>query len=144
VCNINIKKDYLYFIGSGKILRDSFFIGFGRGRLVVIGEKLRSLRKQKKMTLRLLGEKLGVDYSYLSRVEREKANPSMQLLEDIAVFFNVPMGSLFEFSDNEKSLMRELELNDDELIEKYNLTLDGEKVTPEKLKQALAILRALN
>ena len=96
------------------------------------------------MSLRALGEKLGVDYSYLGKVEREKANPSMQLLEDIAVFFNVPMGSLFELSDNEKSLMRELELNDDELIEKYNLTLDGEKVTKEKLKQALAILRALN
>ena len=110
----------------------------------MIGKKLRSLREEKKMTLRALGAKLGVDYTYLSRVEREKANPSMQLVEDVAVFFNVPIGSLFELNKNEKSLMEELELNDDELIEKYNLTLDGEKVTKEKLKQALAILRALN
>jgi len=111
---------------------------------MMIGKKLRSLREGKKMTLRALGAKLGVDYTYLSRVERGKANPSMQLVEDVAFFFNVPIGSLFELNKNEKSLMEELELNDDELIEKYNLTLDGEKVTKEKLKQALAILRALN
>lgn len=110
----------------------------------MIGEKLRSLRTKRKMSLRALGEKLGVDYSYLGKVEREKANPSMQLLEDIAVFFNVSMGSLFEITEHEKDLMKDLELSDDQLIKKYNLTLDGEEVTEEKLKQALAILRALN
>lgn len=112
----------------------------------MISKKLKDLRTERKMTLRSLGEKLGVDYSYLGKVERGKANPSMQLLEDIATFFNVPVGSLFEgeLTNDENEFMKDLELTDDELIEKYNLTLDGKKVTKTKLKQMLAILRALD
>lgn len=43
----------------------------------MVGDHLRNLRKERKLTLRSLGEKLNVDYSYLGRI----ANPSMQLLK---------------------------------------------------------------
>lgn len=119
-----------------------YICGFGGGE-TLIGEKLKILRQERNLTLRALGEKLGIDYSYLGKVERGKANPSMQLLEDIATFFNVPTGSLFELTDDERDFMSDLELTDDELMDKYNLTIDGKKVSKEKLKQMLAIIRAL-
>ena len=39
---------------------------------MTVGEKLRKLRKKKKMTLKTLSENTGVSISFLSQVERNK------------------------------------------------------------------------
>ena len=43
---------------------------------MTLGERLRQLRKEKKMTLRVLAEAAGVDFTYLSKIENGKAGYS--------------------------------------------------------------------
>ena len=52
------------------------------------GEKVRALRKAKRWSLRVLAEKVGVGFTYLSRVENERLNfgdyPSDALIHRLA------------------------------------------------------------
>lgn len=55
------------------------------------GEKLRSLRKEKELTIRKLGELSGVAHSYLSQVETGKRGiPKIETLEKIANGLDIP------------------------------------------------------
>lgn len=56
----------------------------------MIGERIKKLRLQRKMSLSELAEKAGVAKSYLSSIERNlQSNPSIQFLEKISSVFNV-------------------------------------------------------
>jgi transcriptional regulator with XRE-family HTH domain len=65
-----------------------------------IGERIKTLRTEQKMTLAELGEKANLSISYLSQIERDKTSPSLTTLETIARSLNIGLRYLFE-SDNE-------------------------------------------
>jgi transcriptional regulator with XRE-family HTH domain len=65
-----------------------------------IGERIKTLRTEKGMTLAELGEKANLSISYLSQIERDKTSPSLTTLETIAKSLNTGLRYLFE-SDNE-------------------------------------------
>ncbi|WP_449537862.1 helix-turn-helix domain-containing protein [Ferdinandcohnia sp. Marseille-Q9671] len=48
-----------------------------------IGRKIRRIRKEKQMSQEYLGGEVGISSTYLSRIERGVANPSLGLLEKI-------------------------------------------------------------
>ena len=50
-----------------------------------IGEKMKSLRKERKLTLKSLAEQTGVSISFLSQVERGKSSVTLESLK--ASFF---------------------------------------------------------
>jgi transcriptional regulator with XRE-family HTH domain len=60
-----------------------------------IGKRLKDLRLKRGYTVRHLAELLNMNFSYLSRVENEKKIPSLELLEQIAEFFNVDISYFF-------------------------------------------------
>jgi XRE family transcriptional regulator, master regulator for biofilm formation len=61
----------------------------------VIGERVKKLRQEKRMSLSELAEQAGVAKSYLSSLERNlQTNPSIQFLEKIAGVLNVPVDQL--------------------------------------------------
>ncbi len=60
------------------------------------GEELRSLRKAHGLTLRGLAEKSGKSVSFLSKIERGQARPSITALQDIAEALNVQIGWFFQ------------------------------------------------
>lgn len=53
-----------------------------------MGLKIRALREERGLSLRDAGTQLGLDYSYLGRVERGFV-PSMKVIQSIANFYNV-------------------------------------------------------
>lgn len=62
---------------------------------MMIGDRVKKLRLEKKMSLSELAEKAGVAKSYLSSLERNlQTNPSIQFLEKIAAVLHVPVDSL--------------------------------------------------
>lgn len=65
---------------------------------MTIGEQLRKIRKEHKMTLKTLSEKTNVSISFLSQVERNKCNVTLESLRKISDALNVSP-SLF-FSNN--------------------------------------------
>ena len=59
------------------------------------GEKLRSLRKQRGLTLRELAEGLGfTTHGYIGDLESGRRKPSLELALKIADFFEVPIEQL--------------------------------------------------
>ena len=50
------------------------------------GQKLREMRQEKGMTLRALAEAAGVDFTYLSKIENDKAGylPGAETIRDLA------------------------------------------------------------
>jgi len=64
-----------------------------------LGEKLRTLRKGKKLTLDGLAETVGISKSYLWELEnRAQAKPSAEILDKLASELGVPIGYLLDES----------------------------------------------
>ncbi|GGP13999.1 helix-turn-helix domain-containing protein [Oceanobacillus neutriphilus] len=74
----------------------------------MIGEKIKQLRKEKRMSLSELAEKAGVAKSYLSSIERNlQSNPSIQFIEKISQVLDVSVNDLI----NENNTIVETELD---------------------------------
>ena len=63
-----------------------------------IGENIRRIRTEKKITQKELGEKLGgISQQQIGRWENDKANPKKETIEKIAVALGVDPFSLYSF-----------------------------------------------
>jgi transcriptional regulator with XRE-family HTH domain len=60
-----------------------------------IGERIKALRTERRLTLAGLGEKVTLSVSYLSQIERDKTTPSLSTLMDIAKVLNVGLRYFF-------------------------------------------------
>jgi transcriptional regulator with XRE-family HTH domain len=60
-----------------------------------LGQTVLSYRKKKEMTIREFSGYLGISPSLISQIERGEANPSLSVLELLAVALNVPLYTLF-------------------------------------------------
>lgn len=66
----------------------------------MIGNRIRELRKQNKMTQLDLADRLNVEFSNVSKWELGKNNPSTELIQKIAIIFNVSIDYLLGQTDN--------------------------------------------
>ncbi|MGE3702715.1 MAG: helix-turn-helix domain-containing protein [Hyphomicrobiaceae bacterium] len=64
-----------------------------------IGNRMRELRKTKRMTLAALGKAAGLSVGFLSQVERNLSSPSIKVLHDIARVLGVNISWFFEEND---------------------------------------------
>jgi transcriptional regulator with XRE-family HTH domain len=69
---------------------------------MVIGEKVKVLREQKKMSQGAIEKRTGLLRCYLSRVENGHTVPSIDTLEKIARALEIPMYKLFTDADHVK------------------------------------------
>jgi len=60
------------------------------------GGKLRTLRKRRNLTLRELGEMLGVNHTYVSQLEQNRRTPNAAMILKIAAVFNVTTDQLMK------------------------------------------------
>lgn len=109
---------------------------------IQIGNKIKELRKQKGVSLRTVGEAIGVDYSYISRIESGR-KPSLDMLEKLAAYFEVPMDYLVGVTEEEKTFMDDLHLTPEELINKYELVIDGKPASKEEITMMINTIRLL-
>jgi XRE family transcriptional regulator, master regulator for biofilm formation len=71
----------------------------------MIGERVKKIRLEKKISLSELADQAGVAKSYLSSLERNlQRNPSIQFLEKIASVLNVPVDQLIHEQINKDEL----------------------------------------
>lgn len=86
-----------------------------------IGKRVKTLRIDRRMTLAELGEKANLSTSYLSQIERDRTNPSLTTLMNIARSLNVEPRHFFESGDDTTLVLR-----------------DGSGRQPEMLSPAIA------
>ena len=60
-----------------------------------LGADLRSLRKSRKMTIKELSTATEKSLGWISQIERDKSQPSIDDLKDLARVLNVPLSILF-------------------------------------------------
>ena len=100
--------------------------------------RIKELRKEKNLTLKELGEKVGMRDNTLSQYENEKRNPNDEIWRKLAVFFDVSTdyikGLSHERTDPYESIGR--------IINKINFTDDKDKNDKirEQLFEAFAIV----
>lgn len=71
----------------------------------MIGDRVKKLRQEKKISLSELALKAGVAKSYLSSLERNlQTNPSIQFLEKISTVLGVPVDNLILEQPNKDEL----------------------------------------
>jgi transcriptional regulator with XRE-family HTH domain len=66
--------------------------------MVNVGQRLRELRSRKRLSLRALAEKSGLNANTLSLIENDKSSPSVATLQQAAAALGVPITAFFETS----------------------------------------------
>ena len=61
-----------------------------------LGEKIKLLRKDKKISQEQLSNMLKINRNYLSRIETGKSEPTSSVLKNIAIIFNIDLNSLLD------------------------------------------------
>lgn len=64
---------------------------------VLLGAKIKELRKGRSLSQEQLAEKIGVDQKHLSRIEVGRGYPSLDALESISIALNVPIKQIFDY-----------------------------------------------
>ena len=104
-----------------------------------IGLKIKELRKLNKLTQVDLAKKSNISRSYLADIERDRYNPSIDTLTNIAKSLNVSLSKLVndEDSTNEDSSEQNIEFNvPKEYADKYKVTSRDKKQYFEETKKA--------
>ncbi|MEI4232696.1 cupin domain-containing protein [Roseovarius sp. D22-M7] len=66
----------------------------------MIGDRIKSLRRVRKMTLRQLADQAGVSEGHMSKIENDKSQPSVAVLHRITQSLDVTIGLLFNETDD--------------------------------------------
>lgn len=116
----------------------------------MFGTRLRSLRKEKRLTMKELGKKNNLAESTISGYEIGTRKPDIETLQRLADFFDVSIDYLLGRVDNPRSILTEVErefydnidLDDDFLLKKFKLVIDGKPVNEQEAKDFIAFVRA--
>jgi transcriptional regulator with XRE-family HTH domain len=81
-----------------------------------IGEKVKSLRKQRNMSLRELAQNTGLSKTTLSDLENGIKNPSLDTVEKIATAFGLTSSDLLQKTDNPEDLVPSAKNSGSELL----------------------------
>ena len=81
-----------------------------------IGEKIKSLRRQRNMSLRELAQITGLSKTTLGDLEKDVKNPSLETLEKVAKAFGMAPAELLKETDTPNDLMASARDSGSELL----------------------------
>ena len=99
---------------------------------ILLGARIKELRKRKGLSQDQLAEKVGIESKYLSRLEVGKRAPSFDTLEKIADSLAVELHELFNFSHH-----------DHDLVNPRGIERMVAKATPEELTLIFKVTKAI-
>jgi transcriptional regulator with XRE-family HTH domain len=118
------------------------------------GKNFIKARNRKGMDQKDAAAALEVSPSFLSKIERDKKKPNLDLIEKAAALYGV--GKEFFFKEQAEIDINELytktnlgfieDLNEmmiDEIHDKYSLRFDGKELSKDELKGMIAFLRSM-
>lgn len=99
-----------------------------RGVNILIGEKIRRIRKSKNLTIVELSEKISVTSGYISQIERDLISPSLTVLKRMSEALEIPLSILF-LDENTESVVTISE-NQRTKVKFSNINVELEFLTP--------------
>lgn len=115
-------------------------------------KRLKELREKAGLSQEALAEELNIPRTTLTHYENDDSrSPRPKRLREIADFFGVSVDYLIgraeesDFTVNEEKALYDIvnNISAEELINKYNLTVDGELASLEEVEGAIAFIRSL-
>lgn len=115
------------------------------------GKKIAELRKKRGMNQESLASLLGITRASLSHYETDRREPDYEILTKMANLFRVSfdelMGRNQEAPSSDPSIhitefLNRVELADDSVTSRFELVLDGRKLTPEETERFIAFIRS--
>jgi len=100
---------------------------------ILLGRRIRTLRKAKNLTQQELGHQADVDYKFIGEIERGNMNPSFKVLVKIAKVLDVDLPEMLRF-EQEISDPKELQIRIREIVT---------ALSTDKLQNVLMLLRVL-
>jgi transcriptional regulator with XRE-family HTH domain len=107
-----------------------FMKKMGENSRILLGQRIRTLRRLKGWTQQELGDEADVNYKFIGEIERSRQNPSFTILEKIATALGVDLYELFRFEQEfqnrnivEVSLLNILKKMPEEDLKKFHLIL---------------------
>lgn len=80
--------------------------------------KLKNLREERNLKLKELAEKSGISVSFISDIEHDRRNPSIETLKKLAKALNVPADEFLKDKNSDKNIPNELTKRDEKDIAK--------------------------
>lgn len=95
--------------------------------MVKLGEKIKSLRKEKNISQEIFANYLGISFQAVSKWENGNTMPDITLIPAIASFFGVSTDELFDFN------LYEVEKNVETIVDEYSKHWDTDKAKAEQV-----------
>lgn len=113
------------------------------------GERISELRERRGWTQEELANSVGITRAALSHYEKNRRKPDFDTLTRLADRFNVSIDYLIGRTNEEKAVLDpvardfvdNLELSDEDILQRFNLTVDGRKLTEEEARRFIAFVR---
>lgn len=114
------------------------------------GKRIAELRKKRGLNQETLAGYLGITRASLSHYETNRREPDYSLLGRIADYFRVSLDYLMGRDQHparmlgpvKSDFLNRIELDDESVTERYELTIDGRSLTPEETREFIAFVRA--
>ncbi len=127
----------------------------GSSIVMVYGNRIAELRKKHNYTQADMASALGISRSALSHYELNRREPDLDTLYRIAEMFNVTIDYVLGRSDQPHAVhanatpvkphvaqfVDSLELSDTQILEQFEITLDGQPLTEEEAKLFIDFIR---
>lgn len=95
--------------------------------MIKLGEKIKSLRKEKNISQEIFANYLGVSFQAVSKWENGNTMPDVTMIPAIASFFGVSTDELFDFN------LYEIEKNVDAIVDEYSKYWYADKAKAEQV-----------
>ncbi|WP_438434452.1 helix-turn-helix domain-containing protein [Gorillibacterium sp. sgz500922] len=114
------------------------------------GNRIARLRAERGLTQGELAEKVSISRASLSHYENDRREPDLDVLSKLADYFGVTLDYLMgRTNEPGRSLdpevmefVESLELADESIIQKFQLTVDGRELTNDEARRFIAFIRA--
>ena len=127
--------------GAAEVASDSQPRGdAGRGQAVRLGARIRAVRKERGLTLDVLGQLAGITRSFLSQVENDISAPSIATLRKIAQALGTPVFALVEDQRDRRKVVRR---QDRKRIRAPHSPVEYELLSPDLQRNIEVILMEL-
>ncbi|QHT59907.1 helix-turn-helix transcriptional regulator [Paenibacillus lycopersici] len=115
-----------------------------------IGNIIFKLREDRGWTQEQTAGLLGISRAALSHYEKNRREPDSETLSKFADLFNVSVDYLvgrtaiphMNLDEPVREFVDQLELSEEEILHKFDLTIDGVKLSPEEARNFIAFVRA--
>ncbi len=100
-------------------------------------EYLKALRRRKGVGLKRAAPELGVSYTYLSKIENSRSNPSAELLERMAKYYDADKDELLVLADRiPEDIQAILRENPREALDFLRRRFSNASIAPERPTRA--------